>query len=94
MRQSKGRASSTHVKEITATVSSGHTHTHTLTLTYTLVCMKIQIKRNAVNNIKASVSCTKKKVASIMAKQGCSRTSTSVLAVTNEVQNVGVSKWT
>lgn len=38
-----------------------HTRAHTLTLTYTLVCMKIQIKRNAVNNIKASVSCTKKK---------------------------------
>lgn len=82
------------MKEITATVSSGHTRTHPLhTLTYTRpVCMKIQIKRNAVNNIKVSGR-AKKKVGSIMTKQASSsRTLSPPLAVTNEVRNVGVAK--
>lgn len=40
------------VKEITATVSSPtHTHTHTHDQTASLTHIRIQIKRNAVNNV-------------------------------------------
>jgi len=77
------------VKEITATVFDCP-HTHIYTCSYTLIHIRIQIKRNAVNNIKVA-KLEKKKV--LLWPKRDTLGPSSVLAVTNEVLgtwNVGV----